>query len=371
MHAERTDGNRDLTSHFSSARLEQSRARGIFPIASIPCCGPSLIGTNPSAAAEPAATDSPPRPAGGRPPHLICVDPRPTPAARRAAVHLAPRSGTNVALLNALLHEIIRTGRTDHDFITAHTVGFEELENQVAGCTPACAAAICDVPAAEIEHAADVLGSAERLLSTVLQGVYQSHQATAAAVQVNNMQLIRGMLGRPGCGVLQMNGQPSAQNTRECGANGDLPGGGGDLRPHIEVPYTPASASQGCGTAWSSCPSTTGTGTHPAAIARSDTTGRARWQGGRRTRPRSPTGRPPTERDLAPNPPSSSLTICRLYLAASENSLHWEMLAQLAQATKDDRLLELVSACHPQTLRQIRWANTMIKTLSPQALTST
>jgi hypothetical protein len=61
----------------------------------------------------------------------------------------------------------------------------------------------------------------------------------------------------------------------------------------------------------------------------------------------------------------------RLYLAASENSLYWEMLAQLAQATKDDRLLELASACHPQTLRQIRWANTMIKTLSPQALTST
>ena len=58
----------------------------------------------------------------------------------------------------------------------------------------------------------------------MLQGVYQSHQATAAAVQVNNLVLLRGMLGRPGCGVLQMNGQPTAQNTRECGANGDLPG---------------------------------------------------------------------------------------------------------------------------------------------------
>lgn len=95
---------------------------------------------------------------------------------------------------------------------------------RVASCTPEWASAICDVPAAAISEAAGLLGSAERLLSTVLQGVYQSHQATAAAVQVNNLHLIRGMLGRPGAGVLQMNGQPTAQNTRECGADGDLPG---------------------------------------------------------------------------------------------------------------------------------------------------
>jgi anaerobic selenocysteine-containing dehydrogenase len=41
---------------------------------------------------------------------------------------------------------------------------------------------------------------------------------------VNNVNLLRGMIGRPGAGVLQMNGQPTAQNTRETGANGDLPG---------------------------------------------------------------------------------------------------------------------------------------------------
>nr|WP_228281627.1 molybdopterin-dependent oxidoreductase [Rubrobacter marinus] len=63
----------------------------------------------------------------------------------------------------------------------------------------------------------------ERLLSTVLQGVYQSHQATAAACQVNNIHLLRNMIGRPGCGILQFNGQPTAQNNRECGADGDLP----------------------------------------------------------------------------------------------------------------------------------------------------
>ncbi|MFM9370149.1 molybdopterin oxidoreductase family protein [Streptomyces sp. Da 82-17] len=161
---------------------------------------------------------------GADPPQLLCVDPRRTPVARRAAVHLAPRLGTNLALLNALLHEIIRTGAVDHAYVDAHTVGFEQLAAAVDACTPEWAARVCDVPAALIRRAAELLAGARRLVSTVLQGVYQSHQATATAVQVDNLHLIRGMLGRPGAGVLQMNGQPTAQNTRECGADGDLPG---------------------------------------------------------------------------------------------------------------------------------------------------
>jgi ferredoxin-nitrate reductase len=44
-----------------------------------------------------------------------------------------------------------------------------------------------------------------------------------SAVAVDNINLLRGMIGRPGCTVFQMNGQPTAQNTRECGANGDMP----------------------------------------------------------------------------------------------------------------------------------------------------
>ncbi|MGW0698460.1 molybdopterin oxidoreductase family protein [Streptomyces sp. NPDC002867] len=162
--------------------------------------------------------------AGPHPPALVCVDPRETPVARAATVHLAPKPGTNVALMNALLHVIVRTGRIDRDYIDAHVVGFDELQRCVAEYPPERAAEICGVPADDIRRAAQLLGGAERLMSTVLQGFYQSHQATAAAIQVNNLHLIRGMLGRRGCGVLQMNGQPTAQNTRECGADGDLPG---------------------------------------------------------------------------------------------------------------------------------------------------
>jgi anaerobic selenocysteine-containing dehydrogenase len=156
-------------------------------------------------------------------PKLIVVDPRPTAPAREADVHLAVRTGTNLALLNAILHELIARDRVDHAFVAAHTVGYGELVERMRDCTPEWAAGICDVPADAIREAARILGAHERIVSTCLQGVYQSHQATAAAIQVNNVNLLRGALGRPGAGILQMNGQPTAQNTRECGADGDLP----------------------------------------------------------------------------------------------------------------------------------------------------
>ena len=74
---------------------------------------------------------------------------------------------------------------------------------------------MCGVPADDVRRAVRIFGTSPRVLSTVLQGFYQSHQATASSCQVNNLHLLRGMIGRPGCGILQMNGQPTAQNTRE------------------------------------------------------------------------------------------------------------------------------------------------------------
>jgi anaerobic selenocysteine-containing dehydrogenase len=159
---------------------------------------------------------------GPRPPALVVADPRRTPAAEEADVHLAPRLGTNVALMNGLLKLIVDAGHVDRDFVTRHTVGFESLCATIAPWTAERTEAITGVPAATLREAAGILGRAPTLVSTVLQGVYQSMQATAAAVQVNNLHLIRGLIGKPGATVFQMNGQPSAQNTRECGANGEL-----------------------------------------------------------------------------------------------------------------------------------------------------
>lgn len=60
----------------------------------------------------------------------------------------------------------------------------------------------------------------------------------------------------------------------------------------------------------------------------------------------------------------------RIHRLAAGVSLDWELLAQGAQAAKDPELLSLASRCHPETLRQMRWANAMLKELSPQVLMS-
>jgi len=161
---------------------------------------------------------------GPNPPIVITIDPRETVTAQHGDVHLAPKPGTNVAVLNGLLQQIIEHDALDHAFIAEHTVGYEALKATVSPYTPQRVEEISGVPAGLLRKAGQMLSEAKTLVSTVLQGVYQSNQATAAAVQVNNINLIRGMVGKPGCGILQMNGQPTSQNTRECGADGDLPG---------------------------------------------------------------------------------------------------------------------------------------------------
>jgi ferredoxin-nitrate reductase len=158
------------------------------------------------------------------PPKLIVIDPRRTMTAREADIHLTPRIGTNVAVMNGLLHLIIEGDYVDGNFVEQHTTGFNKLKETVAEYPAERVEQITGIPAADLRRAADMIGSSKMLLSTCLQGVYQSNQATAAAVQVNNLNLILGRIGRPGCGILQMNGQPTAQNTRETGADGDLPG---------------------------------------------------------------------------------------------------------------------------------------------------
>ena len=151
---------------------------------------------------------------GPQPPRLLAVDPRPHPVAREADVHLAVRHGTNLALMNGLLREIDRRGWIDDRFVgrvtrSAATTCVASIDDTRRAGSPS----ICDVPvAADCSKPAELLGTCSRLVSTVLQGFYQSQQATAAACQVNNLHLVRGMIGRPGAGVLQMNGQPTAQN---------------------------------------------------------------------------------------------------------------------------------------------------------------
>ncbi|WP_433500710.1 molybdopterin-dependent oxidoreductase [Sphaerimonospora sp. CA-214678] len=161
---------------------------------------------------------------GPGPPALIVVGPEGTPAAREADVHLAVRRGTNVALMNGLLHELIANGWYDETYVANHTAGFDELCLAVDAYPAERAAEICGVPVSLIEQAAEILGAAERLVSVVAGGFHLAWQATAATCQVDNVHLLRGMLGRPGAGILHAGGPPSARGALETGVAGGLPG---------------------------------------------------------------------------------------------------------------------------------------------------
>ena len=97
--------------------------------------------------------------AGPDRPKVVCVDPRDTEVARHADVHLAVRPGTNVALMNALVREILANGWVDTDYVQAHTVGLDQLKAAVEPWTAEAAAAVCDVAAADIREAARIFGT--------------------------------------------------------------------------------------------------------------------------------------------------------------------------------------------------------------------
>ncbi len=161
---------------------------------------------------------------GPDPPKLIVVDPRLSESAKRATIHLALNIGTNVALLNSIQYLIFKNGWVDEGYVSKHVSNVEGLREKVMDYPPEKVSKITGISQERLEEAARIIGTSETLLSTCLQGVYQSNQATAAACQVNNINLLLGKIGKPGSGIYQMNGQPTAQNNREVGCNGEFPG---------------------------------------------------------------------------------------------------------------------------------------------------
>jgi ferredoxin-nitrate reductase len=169
--------------------------------------------------------------AGHNPPKVIVVDPRLSETAKLATVHLQPKIGTNVALFNGIQNLLFENDWVNLEWVEKHTVGVETLKETVKEFTPNVVEQITGVPIADLKKAAEILGTTKSLLSTALQGIYQSNQATAAACQINNINLLRGLIGKPGSGIFQMNGQPTAQNNREAGCDGEFPGFRNHLNP--------------------------------------------------------------------------------------------------------------------------------------------
>lgn len=129
-----------------------------------------------------------------------------------------------MALLNGIQHLLFKHNWVNEEYVAKHVVGKDELWTTVEKYTPEHVQEITGVPSNQLMEAARIIGTTRSLLSTALQGVYQSNQATASACQINNINLLRGLIGRPGSGILQMNGQPTAQNNRETGCDSEYPG---------------------------------------------------------------------------------------------------------------------------------------------------
>jgi anaerobic selenocysteine-containing dehydrogenase len=155
---------------------------------------------------------------------IIVADPRRTPTVRQGAdLHLQLRVGTNVALMNGIIHLLIARGWVNCDFVARHTVGFEALDAVTREYPPERVAEICGVPQHNLKTAAEWIGTTPRMVSTVLQGFYQSVEATASSSLVNAVHLLTGAIGKPGAGPLLMAGQPAAMCNRETGAGGSYP----------------------------------------------------------------------------------------------------------------------------------------------------
>lgn len=156
-------------------------------------------------------------------PYIIVVDPRKTLTAKEADLHLQLVPGTNVALLNGLIAEVIKNKQIDTKFIAKHTIGFEEMVDSLTEWPLERSAQVSGVPLETLKRAAEQLGTTESMVTTTLQGTYQSADATTACVAINNFHLIRGLIGKPGCGPLHMAGQPSSSANRTAGGVGTYP----------------------------------------------------------------------------------------------------------------------------------------------------
>ncbi len=156
---------------------------------------------------------------------LIVVDPRRTATAEKADLYLAPKPGTDLALLNGLLHLIAESGGIDRAFVKAHTEGWADMLAFLADYPPERVAAITGLTAADIRAAAEMVLAASEFMTLWTMGLNQSVQGTFNTNAICNLHLATGKICRPGSGPFSLTGQPNAMGGREMGYMGPgLPG---------------------------------------------------------------------------------------------------------------------------------------------------
>ncbi|WP_027213160.1 sulfite reductase subunit alpha [Burkholderia sp. WSM2232] len=156
---------------------------------------------------------------------LIVVDPRRNATAEKADLFMQIRPGTDLALLNGLLHLLHENGHTDSAFIDEHTAGWDAMPAFLADYTPENVAHITGLSADDIRRAAQMIGMAREWMSCWTMGLNQSTHGTWHTNAICNLHLATGRICRRGSGPFSLTGQPNAMGGREMGYMGPgLPG---------------------------------------------------------------------------------------------------------------------------------------------------
>jgi formate dehydrogenase major subunit len=174
-----------------------------------------VIGANPTVNHPVAATFI--KNAAKRGAKLVVIDPRGQALSRHATYNLAFRPGTDVALLNALIHTIIAEGLTNSRYIERYTEGFEELRQRVAGFSPEAMAPVCGIDAATLRAVARLYATAPAAIIFWGMGISQHVHGTDNARCLIALALITGQVGRPGTGLHPLRGQNNVQGASDAG----------------------------------------------------------------------------------------------------------------------------------------------------------
>ena len=154
---------------------------------------------------------------------LIVVDPRVTMLAQNADRHLTVTPGTDVVLMNAIMHVIFDEGLEDKSYIEANTNGVDDLKAEVSKYDPTTAAKICGIDEDTIRAVARAFAGANAAMQIWTMGINQSTHGSDGVVGINNLALITGNIGKPGGTSLSITGQCNAMGTREWSSCSGLP----------------------------------------------------------------------------------------------------------------------------------------------------
>lgn len=149
---------------------------------------------------------------------LIVIDPREIPLCEIATLHLKQKPGTDVAVLNGIMQQIIEMGLEDKEFINKRCEGYEEFKEVVLKYTPEKVSRITSIPKELIKEAAKLYGEAERGCIIYSMGITQHTTGTDNVISIANLAMLKGFIGKEGCGVNPLRGQNNVQGSCDMGA---------------------------------------------------------------------------------------------------------------------------------------------------------